>query len=72
MSRFTKTQRSKISTITHKNDLSKKAKKYDQIVRTLLDEGDKKNKNNILIFNHRDGFISTDIANFGKYSIRLY
>lgn len=72
MSRSTKIHRSKISASAHKNDLSKKAKRYDRIVRTLLDEGDKRNKNQILIFNHHDGFISTDIANFGKYSIRLY
>lgn len=73
MSHSIKTKRSKITSITQKQSLSKKAKRYDQIVRTLLSTEDRdKDSNQVLIFNHQEGFINTDLNNFGKYSIRLY
>lgn len=50
--------------------LRHRAEEYDNLVRSLLARKDQ-DTNRVLIFNYQDGFVFTDMNNFGKYSIKL-
>lgn len=50
--------------------LHDRAEEYDNLVRSLLVE-QRQDKNRILLFNYQDGFVWSDVNEFGKYSVRL-
>lgn len=65
-----KRKNSKFLISKDQKNLHQRAKEYDELVRSLLDK-QISDTNRILIFNYQDGFVFTDIQDFGKYTIRL-
>ncbi|QVE48992.1 late transcription unit protein LtuB [Chlamydia crocodili] len=65
-----KGKKSKFLISKDQKQLRHRAEKYDNLVRSLLDRKTH-DANHVLIFNYQDGFVLTDVNNFGKYSIKL-
>ncbi|WP_348663997.1 late transcription unit protein LtuB [Chlamydia vaughanii] len=65
-----KRKKSKFLISKDQKHLHHRAEEYDSLVRSLLDR-QTQDPSRILIFSYQDGFVFTDINNFGKYSIKL-
>ncbi|AAP05196.1 late transcription unit protein LtuB [Chlamydia caviae] len=63
-------KKSKLFISKDQKQLRHRAEEYDNLVRSLLARKDQ-DTNRVLIFNYQDGFVFTDMNNFGKYSIKL-
>ncbi|WP_035391986.1 late transcription unit protein LtuB [Chlamydia ibidis] len=65
-----KIKKSKFRLSKEETQLRSRAEQYDRIVHSILDKNTS-NPDKILIFSYKDGFIFTDICDFGKYSVKL-
>ncbi|AHK63127.1 hypothetical protein BOKEGFJH_00248 [Chlamydia avium] len=65
-----KRKKSKFLISKDQKNLHQRAQEYDELVRSLLDK-QIPDLNRILIFNYQDGFVFTDMQDFGKYSVKL-
>lgn len=65
-----KEKKSKFLISKDQEQLRHRAEEYDTLVRSLLDR-QSHDANHVLIFNYQDGFVFTDMNNFGRYSISL-
>ncbi|MBQ8498398.1 late transcription unit protein LtuB [Chlamydia sp.] len=50
--------------------LRERAEEFDKLVHSLLDKQTSKNSDQILIFTYQNGFVETDLHNFGRYSVK--
>ncbi|WP_080140745.1 late transcription unit protein LtuB [Chlamydia suis] len=57
--------------LEEKETLRKRAEEFDALVHSLLDKQNSPNPDHILVFTYQNGFVETDVHNFGRYSVKL-